>query len=381
MVSAIRIPLDSEISSPYLQSTMSGTPYSSKIISAPFSWSNVYLGLLLHKSLFIEVGPRGAWFVLDGTYNPALASESEACFVSPFGLCHVDEGIILPSLHASEGYFPVASDPSTLKNSLLRHLAQADACRAEGKGRGRVYSNSSEYTVTACDVLQGVHLVVYRQEEDKLSLHEQTFGPSAYLVILVSATINICAFASCYQKSPPSLPSMFLWNAGLSVLACTVLYFRNLVHFQLMEDEIFFWVSAVLTFAYLGLGYLTQVGIPESFIFSLTALASVLYRTNETPYAIIIAYILGYILWNKILGLCHGQDDADCRKQHVGNYIDLFVLLLYVTIFCEISLRPQCLYQKMWPIYYTFHIFVCYSIVKYQQIFFILPDGFHGKGS
>ena len=44
--------------------------------------------------------------------------------------------------------------------------------------------------------------------------------------------------------------------------------------------------------------------------------------------------MLGYLTWGKVL--CH-------RAQTAGRVLDLFVSLLYATLFCEIALRPQCL--------------------------------------
>jgi hypothetical protein len=63
---AIRIPLDIDLrTSPFLQST-SSTVQSSvpKIVKAPFTWSHNYLGKLLHQANIVEIGPRGALFIL-----------------------------------------------------------------------------------------------------------------------------------------------------------------------------------------------------------------------------------------------------------------------------------------------------------------------------
>ena len=169
-------------------------------------------------------------------------------------------------------------------------------------------------------------------------MYEQTFGPIAYLLFLVSATLNICAIASPDDN-------WMLWGNGLfSVLACLLLRLRGLVHFHTRDSEALFWASGACAIAYLILLKKRQ----EGFLFALSTMAAALYRTQETPYAPIIGYMLGYLTWGKVL--CH-------RAQIAGGVLDLFVSLLYTTLFCEVALRPQCLYDEIWPEYYIYFTF------------------------
>ena len=373
---AFRIPLDFDAEGPFLQSSVAGAqggPYTSKIVLAPFSWSNVYLGKLLHMSDAVEIGPRGVLFIQHSSSR--AAPNATPCMPSPLGLCRLPEGLVLPSSffwdpsRDGAAMFPVTSEPALLSDPLLRLFAsiEATSCGMERKGTGRFYYTQAEYTVTACDVVQGSHILVYRPQTHEVVVLEQTFGPFAYLTVLISATVHICALGRC--SSPPSnaalnfhfLDWVFQWNGLLSIVVSVVLYFRALLRFHLLEDEVFFMATAALGLVYLAL----RQDMPEGYIFALSTLATTLYRTHETPYAPIIAYILGYKTIQKVVCLCHGR----CT-QMAPNYADLFLSILHTSIFCEIALEPQCIYREVWPVYYMFHALVCYHIVKYQELCF-----------
>ena len=354
------------------------------------------------------------------------------CSPSARALCQADyrskrEGLVLPSANYYEGedgavdnsnnnnnnngpLFKVTADPSQLFNPVLKLLAQVDACGKDNKGHGRIYSESLEYTVIACDAIQGNHVLVYdkTKEGGEISIVEQTFGPMAYLLILILSTINIYALATAsssgsYKNMESNseqkeiLPALkintdqpqtdssllhsnkktvetsgyytqriFQWNAIISVLACFIVYWRQIFQFYTQEDQSFFWVSGVCSMVYLMCGVEKA---PEGYIWALSVMASTLYRTHETPYAPIIAYILGYRTWSKMLVLCNGGGSSKkIASGKLTEYADLFICLLYTAIFCEIALKPQCLYQEIWPIYYMFHTFICYCIVKYQDV-------------
>ena len=355
-VGGIRIPLDTQASGPFLQSSMVGSqggPYTSKILLAPFTWSNVYLGKLLHGSSLVEVGPRGVRFILYQTGDTLLRREQEtvACLPSSTALCAMPNGDrVLPSFVRDE-VFPVAS---TAQNPQLKQLAESQGCDWEGKGIGRYFAGTTLYTVTACDVVQGTHGILY--EKNRMSVYEQTFGPLAYLVILISATINVTALGSPMRKN-----EIALCNAALGIVACLLVHLRGLVHFYTLEDEMLFLGTCAC-----GLGYLVLLkNQPEGYTMALSCIASTLYRTQETPYAPIIAYVMGYQVWVKIHTLCHGHLDGIFLS---GPVMDLLVSLVFTVVFCEISLKPQCLYPQVWPIYFLFHFFLCFCLVKYQEL-------------
>ena len=356
---AFRIPLDFDTPGPFLQSSVTGAqggPYTSKLVVAPFSWSSVYLGKLLHMSEAIEIGPRGVLFFMRPKQTQAFTTTTSPCAPTPHGLCRMSEGLVLPSAWYP-GAFPVGmmrrtGDPVLSVFSRNAH----DACGMEGRGEGRIFSEAAEYTVTACDVVQGTHGLIYHTATGGVEVYEQTFGPIAYLIVLISATIHIFALGqTCYSPGPQSW--ILRYNSHLAILTCILLYFRGILHFHLVTDEVFFWATALWAWAFLAF-----FSGPEGYVLSLSTLATTLYRTHETPYAAIIAYILGYRTFRKALAACHGQPMLS-----IPAYIDLIASVLHVTVFCELGVKPQCLYTEIWPIYYMFHAFICYHVVKYQD--------------
>ena len=345
---AVRIPLNLDNSAgPFLQSSSTASGYSEKMMLAPFRWNRVYLGKLLHTARLVEIGPRGALFII--VSRPAWEGRETVCRPSPEALCMLEEGLVLPSATRG-GDWALAGKPSLLKDPVLLALATAgDACEGNLKGQGRAF-NGSNYTVTACDVVRGSHLLVYEPHTGRLSVHRMTFGPMAYLVVLISATLHICALA-------PSLPQhtwLFQSNVVLSVLACLVLYCRGLVAFHLLEDVVFLCVSGVL-----GLGYLAlqQQAHQEPYLHALSMIAAVLYRTHETPYAPILGYMLAFLTWGKLF-----------KK---AAWWDVLLSVACASTFCEIALRPQCMFPEIWPLYYMFHLFITFCLAKYQDLCWI----------
>ena len=152
LVEGLRIPLDADTSSPYLQSSAAGAQggaNTSLAVLAPFTWLHVYLGKLLHTAEMVEFSPRGVLFVKEVPQSDASLAESP-CLPSNEGLCRVrDGGLVLPSSVLRSGPFQVASDPQEIADPVLRLLAEVDACGTENKGRGIIYTDSADYTVTA----------------------------------------------------------------------------------------------------------------------------------------------------------------------------------------------------------------------------------------
>ena len=369
-VSAVRIPLDIDSrTSPFLQSTTSSAQSTvPKIVTAPFTWSHMYLGKLLHQSSVIELGPRGALFVIKmgsemGGYRHEPASTT-ACMASARALCVTEEGEVLPSAMQMDGTStpsPLSISPGSdgIQDPVLRVLASLqDACKLDGNGGGRMYVQEeglTNYTVTACDVMQGTHVLVYEPRARQLSVRAQTFGPTAYLIILISATMHIAMLAA------PVTTWVFPCNCGLSILSTMVLYFKGDVQFHTVEDEAFFWATAVC-----ALGALA-ISREEAYLGALSMMAAALYRTHETPYAPVLGYVLGYKAWTQMLTFAAHQQ----KKQRV---VFLMGMLCYTSLFCEIAVKPLFLQGGLWPLQLMFHTFMTYSLAKYRELSSWLPS-------
>jgi hypothetical protein len=405
-----RIPLDIDMrSTPFLQSTLSSVQGSTtpKIARAPFTWSHMYLGKLLHQSRVVELGPRGALFVMYPHHESTGGAQmplSASCSTSEKALCVTSEGEVLPSALLNDGtahsaQFNVTATPWLLQESMLRTLGHLlDACKLESNGGARVYyaDGRPEYTVTACDVVQGTHVLVYEPRLKRVSLRAQTFGPAAYVICLLSATMHIAFLAS---PAASSEAWFFPCNCLLSVVACLVLYLKGEVQFHTLEDEVFFWISG----AY-ALGALLRRR-DEAYLFALSMMAAALYRTHETPYAPILGYVLGYRAWMLLLQetkpnikgpyssyaynptamnklsvggkgavvVTAGAVAADPQNAFGLSFTELVLMLVYTSLFCEIAIKPLLMQGGMWTLQMVFHMFVTYSLAKYRELSIGLP--------
>jgi hypothetical protein len=347
----LRIPLDIDYAkAPFLQSS---TP--DGVVEGPFQWSSAQLGRLLHAASRVEIGPRGLLFVMGAV--PPLAEADTLCTPSASALCELKGGqLVLPSFSPNvERSFPVTSGP--LSDAALNKLALAEdgGCQLEGRGGGRKYvEEAQQYTVTSCDVVQGTRLLVYEPRTGRLAVQEQTLGPMAYLIVLVSATVHICALAPTAATTGSLRTWLFQANAVLGIGACMVLCVRGRVAFHTTEDAVLFWLSSVLGLGYLGVGELQ-----EACLQTLNLLGATVYRTHETPYAPILGYTLAFRTWGRLF-----------RGEPLPY---LLVSLLHASVFSEVALRPQCMHAEVWPLYLVFHLFITYSLAKFQDVCSLSP--------
>ena len=144
VVECVRLPLSYDSKTPFLchsvNANTNGKSFSHETL-VTFSWSNVFLGKLLHKSELIEVGPRGVRFIphifYERLFNNGAIALSKDCFPSNQALCKVssNEGWILPS----EGLFTppifnITSQNSLLQDVVMRAFASGTACHNEEQG-------------------------------------------------------------------------------------------------------------------------------------------------------------------------------------------------------------------------------------------------------
>jgi hypothetical protein len=373
--SAVRIALDIDArTSPFLKSTSpsSTTP---QVLTAPFTWSHMFLGKLVHQSRVVEVGPRGALFVLydaEGQTPPPHTSKvaQTTCAPSENALCSTPEGDVLPSALLRSGTaapttYNVTASARLTRDPVLRALGRiTDACKLEGNGGSRMYHReeaessegaSTNYTVTACDVLQGTHVLVYEPRTRRLTLRAQTFGPVAYVIVLVSAGIHIGVLA----MGPASVSGnwwAFACNGLASIVACAVLYVNGEVHFHSWEDDVLFWANGLCALVSLVRRK------DEAYLFALSMMAATLYRTHETPYAPILGYVFGYRTWVQVL------QQAQKPASSLWAVWELMLLLTYVSVFCEIAIKPLFIQGGLWRLQLVFHMFITYSLAKYKEL-------------
>lgn len=406
----VRIPLSYDAPGPFLHHSTTGKDGNSfnHLSLVSFSWSSSFLGRLLHESMLVEIGPRGVRFL---RHPPTVHGGATSlfgwlqrtvdCLPSDLALCQTDEGWVLPS----EGQWPppvtfeITSNASTLHNAVMQTFAAETACHGENQGTGRVYSSrSASYSVTSCDILHGKLLLVYVKGERSVFVYHQTFGPIAYLLILLSATLSTTAIASLSVESgqqpsshPRSLkdqvhsywtahaPLIFDINALCSIVVCALIYIRHRVHFHNVEDALVFWLSAASGCAYLIFSFKTKpLQRRRSFeidgcMYSLETIAIALYRSPETPYVSILAFFMACRIWHKVFLFCHGLA-ASSSKAILDHSIllDLLLSVINYNLLCEIGLKPQFVLDEAWYFYGVLMLFLSYSLIKYQWMMIVV---------
>lgn len=412
--SCVRIPLSYDSPGPFLHHSTTGRGGNSfnHISLVSFSWSSSFLGRLLHQSVMVEIGPRGVRFIrhhdrqnlLEGESLIGWVQHSAECLPSDVSLCRLGtDGWFLPSegKWAPPVTFEITSNASSLQNAVMQAFAEETACHGENLGAGRVYtSRIASYTVTSCDILHGNLLVVYVKGEKSVFLYHQTFGPIAYLLILLSATLSTGAIASLsvdakatssaavtLQNEQQSLkdqvemywtsnaPMIFDINALCSIVVCCLIYIRHRVHFHNLEDALVFWLSAASGCIYILLSFKMETKLRrrsceiDGCMYSLATIAISLYRTPETPYVSILVFFMACRIWTKVFMFCHGVVEA------TGSFIiflDMVISVINYNLLCEIGLKPQFVLDDVWPFYCALMLFLTYSLIKYQWLMVVI---------
>lgn len=412
----VRIPLSYDAPGPFLHHSSTGRGGNSfnHISLVSFSWSSSFLGRLLHQSVMVEIGPRGVRFIRHQEQHNLLEAggslvgwlqHTAECLPSDVSLCYLSvDGWLFPSegKWAPPATFEITSNASSLQTAVMQAFAEETACHGENLGAGRVYTSQTiaSYTVTSCDILHGNLLVVYVKGEKSVFLYQQTFGPIAYLLILLSATLSTGAIASLSVDARPTssaavalpkestglkdqvemywsanAPIIFDINALCSIVVCCLIYIRHRVHFHNLEDALVFWLSAGSGCVYILLSFRTETKLRrrsceiDGCMYSLATIAIALYRSPETPYVSILVFFMACRIWTKVFLFCHGEIGPS------GTFIiflDMVISVMNYSLLCEIGLKPQFVLDEVWPFYCALMLFLTYSLIKYQWLMVVI---------
>jgi hypothetical protein len=425
---SVRIPLAYDNQSPFLHhsaNNKNGNSFNHESLIS-FSWSNVFLGKLLHMSDIVEIGPRGVRFIFEGgaLHNKAkngLISSSKYCRPTELALCQVqsNEGWIIPS----EGKwgalfsFNIISNSSLLKDDVMRVFAEETSCHREGQGGNRVYTSKViEYSITSCDILYGDYLIVYYKGDERVDVYPHSFGPIAYLLILISATVSTTAIAFLSKSSETELedkkvkqpevvviidaalentdhklimmtryiPFVFNINAFISTLVCFIIFMRSKIHFHIEGDLLIFASGVIsgllyefcilITTIYFNINNIQKQWIIsmeiDGCVYALQTIAIAVYRTPENPYTCIMLFFMACRIWEKFFLLCHGlgREHKSLIHSKYIRYIDIILAVINFNLICELGMKQQYIFQDVWPLYFMLNIFISYCLVKYRWI-------------
>lgn len=330
--------------------------------NAPVLWNGSSMLRLLHASRVVEVGARGIRFIGSQWRPSALfyASNTTAGFKDRWGhnkagihdtchavshaLCSTANGFLFP-------YDTMAEVSGDLSPAFSNHLSLQFWSNAPQTcdQSGRILVKSPMYTATACDVMRGHLVTMYKTELHQAILFSQTFGPMAYTCILISALFCI------YGATAETISSSFL-RLSLVVVVVAIVVSNCLVYsisgiaFMTVEDEVYFWASVVGSCFSIFCYYTTEKNpsyfIADACIYALGTISSALYRGAETPYASLFVIVFSIRQWQKALALCCCFQESELLMQ-----MDLLFSSAYMCLTAEIGLVPQFLDSEDWPIY------------------------------
>ena len=305
----------------------------------PVQWSSAEMSRWMHESEVVEIGPRGIRFVSMVTYSRKEKAR-DVCESTHMALCESRSGLVLPTT----GTVRVTGMMNPQFNSSIAKYfyEESDAsCAQNGDGRVKVL-NETVYTVSACDIMEGRAVIMYRPTSDEILVISQTFGPMAYSVILVTALC--CIYGASVQVNKENWWVVYVMRSicGGGSVACCLLYVMSGITFLCQDDEAHFWLSIVGTWIMILCG--GAKSITNMSMFMLGSIADALYRGPETPYASIFVVALGVQTWQKVFGLCF---------ELVGwrGHLDSMLTILYLCATIELGLVPQYTDNEDWPIY------------------------------
>jgi hypothetical protein len=215
------------------------------------------------------------------------------------------------------------------------------SCARNGDGRVQTLEEAV-YTVSACDIMEGRAVIMYRPSVDEIMVISQTFGPMAYTVILVTALI--CIYGALLLGKSENWWFVYVMRSvcGGGSVACCLLYAISGIAFLCRDDEVHFWLSIVGTWIMILLSGTKST--TNMSMFMLGSIADALYRGPETPYAGIFVVALGVQAWQKVFRVCF---------EVVGWMVQLDCMLtvIYLCATLELGLVPQYTDNEDWPIY------------------------------
>ena len=292
--------------------------------SSGLFWGQGELGALMHGARFVDISNRGVRVISAGTPR-ALSSSPQPCTPCPEALCCSADGMVFPQ---TPGPFVVnaAGQPN-------------NACGRTGGARRAYMPNSSQYTVTACDVLQSDVVVVFDVVAEVFYRTKNTYGPLSYVLALA------CMLSCLVGMSTSSSHRMHVAAACCGAVSTTLLVSVHSLFFATTEDLCMLWVPfalhgvCVAVWATQPLLDKASEAAQQAYFYSICVLTTASYRTAENPYAAVLCLYLLVKLAQHVLS-----------KQGEGCLITACVAV-YLGLLVEYGLVPQFSQEASWPLY------------------------------
>lgn len=270
-----------------------------------WDWSSAGAAFTLANTEAIRVNFRGLHtFATHRRLRPLkqLGWVSTACNASAWALCSSDVGDVLPS-HPPR----VSETPGSVPPDWAR-LACTD-------NSGKVLVSEGAYDISACDIIDEGLDVVY---SDRQVFHSTTAVPLWRYWVCVGLAIALVRTLSHNVQDTwaahASHPSLSQRNpvAASAALVVLVLVDGDAVYVT-YADQLFFWASVAYVGFYLVVHTVVATGWaathpgaqPECAVFNviigtLQILATRLYTAAETPYNLVLMFMLACRAWSKL---------------------------------------------------------------------------------
>ena len=289
--------------------------------------------------------------------------------------------------HSLEGMYAYYAGQTGGRSVPMTYALQG-ACALNGQGRELVPRRSRlladdnndpkafflQYTVTACDVLQGQLVAVYEPSTSTLRLLTQSFGPMPYCVALIQAAVCLyyataVASANTLSKSGTQMAA----GAALWLLSGCLLLGSGSPPFLTLSDVVHFWTWST-TGVLLAVGALATNDADraaEACIYALGALADLAYRTPENAYGGLLCLALTVRQWQKLLRWrveMAIEDATFTQRSGVGiiMLLDLAVTTPLLALSAELGAAPHCRYPERWPFYGGIGVYMGFIVAVHR---------------
>jgi len=378
------------------------------------SWNSPRFMRTLQSSCMIEVSSRGIRSIessltkkygfcdptskylnnkIEGLRRNHLVSED--CHAEYESLCMMkSHGGFFPSFkydNASNLIFTGKHNPH-IPSPILGHFQSLSktTCGSNNDGLsklglGRVYSlnlTEDKYYVTACDILQSALLLLYEPIVNRIRIIPSTFGPFAYCVIIIIALIFLYGISLKYENldakedlSAKTIKYKIYFFGFISICTGLVLILFSLIDgiaFIVVQDEIYFYVSAVLCIllALFGMYLQKMFYISDACLYGLCSICTTIYRSPENPYAAAISMGLGIDAWKKIYKLMGAsfQSAPAPSSDAWFLFLDVTICAFMLCSTLELGLVPQFDEIEDWYVYSGIGCFASFASNLYLQL-------------
>ena len=318
-------------------------------------------GRLLYNSDVLDISREGIRYIegfqsVSTTYYTLAQSE---CVAGASALCELNNsaGSIFPTGE------PMVYHGSSAAHALTSLVEADSACSLTDTGDGRVYTSGTRYDISVCNVQKGRYSMVYIAGKNLFALHQRTFGPMAYVLVLLLCTVNMTGVACVSAVADDQHSAMTLYVANATCSACVAIYFlaaHTTQNWTTSGDSLYLAFTLTSCVGYCVSGFLLHA-FPDTAsastnnmrkvlvqqgacLHAIDTLSIMIYHTPETPYSSLLLIMLAARAWSRITRCADPSEDVTWWL-----IADAVICGTHLALLAELGVLPQVRTPSTWP--------------------------------